>query len=235
MLSIADKVLDLSTVDFNNVDEINGFAYALINAGNSIGLYLSATPLQSREAIQIYQTAKGWTNTVRRQLSTMRPGDALRLIDSYEFMHRIAFQCPAKPEELNKVKLAAFDAMIHGDKSVDEYIMFRAIRNAVRQRDKAFFDKPLTWSCISEERWHKEALLGFDRTRLSDYDIINRVTILLESDLYAYEGRNQDQFKKSLAEQYLHYLDGYTSPDRRTENALENFRLLAFERRKSSE
>ena len=151
----------------------------------------------------------------------------MRLTDSYEFMHRIAFQCPAKPEELNKVKLAAFDAMIHGDKSVDEYVMFRAIRNAVRQRDKAFFDKPLTWSCISEERWHKEAVSGFDRTRLSDYDIISRVTILLESDLYAYEGRNQDQFKKSLAEQYSYYLDGFTAYDRRTEISLENFRCIS--------
>lgn len=226
MLCVAGTSLDLSAVDFNNVDEINGFAYALIDACNSIGLFMSATPLQSREAIQIYQTAKGWTNTVKRQLMVMQPADALKLIDTYEFVYRIAFQCPVKTEELNKVKLAAFDAMIHGDKAVDEYLMFRVIRNAVRQRDKAFFDKTLTWSCIAEERWHKEAARGFDHTRLTDYDIISRVTLLLESDLLAYEGRNQDQFKKSLVERHRHYLDGYTAPDRRTENALCNFRLL---------
>ena len=227
MYSIADTVSDLSTVDYNNVDEVNDFAYVLINAANSIGLFMSATPLQSREAKQIYQAAKAWTNTVKRQLLVMQPADALRLIDTYDFMHRIAFNCPAKVEELNKVKLAAFDAMLHGDKSVDEYIMFRTIRNAVRQRDKAFFDKPLTWSCIVEERWHKEAILGFDHTRLTDYDIISRVTLLLESDLFAYEGRNQDQFKKSLVEQHRHYLDGYTAPDPRTGDALSNFRLFA--------
>lgn len=227
MFSIADTILDLSTVDFNNVDGINSFAYALINAGNSIGLYMSATPLQSREAMQIYQAAKSWVNTVKRQLLVMQPADALSLIDSYEFMHRIAFQSPAKAEELNKVKLAAFDAMIHGDKAVDEYLMFRVIRNAVRQRDKAFFDKPLTWSCIVEERWHKEALRGFDRARLTDYDIISRVTLLLESDLFAYEGRNQEQFKQSLAEQHRHYLDGYTAPDKKTRFAIEQYLLAS--------
>jgi len=71
----------------------------------------------------------------------MQPTDALKLIDTYEFMFRIAFQYPAKSEELNKVKLAAFDAMMHGDKAVDEYLMFRVIRNAVSQRDKAIFYK----------------------------------------------------------------------------------------------
>jgi len=50
---------------------------------------------------------------------------------------------------------------------------------------------------------------------LSDYDIISRVTMLLESDLFANEGRNQDQFKKSLEEQHCYYLDGYTAPDKK--------------------
>lgn len=138
---------------------------------------MSATPLQSREAMQIYQAAKGWVSTVKRQLLVI--------------------------------------------------IMFRVIRNAVRQRNKAFFDKPLTWSCISEERWHKEAILGFDNTRLSDYDIISRVTILLESDLYAYEVRNQNQFKKSLAERCRHYLNDYTSLDRRMVATVKTFAIVS--------
>ena len=91
--------------------------------------------------------------------------------------------------------------MIHGDKDVDEYIMFRTIRKAVSQRDKAFFDKPLSWSCMALERWYKEAVKGYDNTMLSDYDIQSRINILLESDLYAYAGSNQDEFKQRLAKQ----------------------------------
>lgn len=115
-------------------------------------------------------------------------------------MHRITYWTSPNAEEVNSIKLAAFDAMIHGDKDVDEYIMFRAIRKAVSQRDKAFFDKPLSWSCMALERWYKEALAGFDKTTLSDYDIQSRINILLEPDLYAYAGRAQDQFKKRLIE-----------------------------------
>ena len=213
MFCIADTALDLSSIDFSNVDEINDFAHTLMNTGNSIGLF--------------YLAAKGWTNAVKRQLPAMRSADALRLIDTYEIMHRIAFGDSVKTDEINRIKLAAFDAMIHGDSEVDEYIMFRVIRNAVRQREKVFLDKPLTWSCITEERWFKEAIQGFDHTKLSDYDIISRITILLESDLFAYEGSNQDQFKQTLVNQHRHYLEGYTTPDRRTENALNGFRLLA--------
>ncbi|MDE6120386.1 MAG: hypothetical protein K2F63_01205, partial [Muribaculaceae bacterium] len=218
--------MDLSSVDFEKVDSILDFSDLLMRAGNSIGIFESPTPLQCREATILYQTAKEWVNAVKRQLRTMSPADALYVIDTYEIIHYIAYRTPASAAETNHVRLSAFDAMIHGDRNVDCYVMFRAIRNAVRQREKAFFDKPLTWSCITEERWHKEAVEGFDLTSLSDYDILSRVVILLESDLFAYEGSRQDQFKQHLAMQYSHYLNGYEAPDRRTSIALNNFRIL---------
>ena len=112
-------------------------------------------------------------------------------------LHRIAYCTSPNAEEMNRIKLAAFDVMIHGDKDVDEYIM--TIRKTVSQREKAFFDKPLSWSCMALKRWYKEAVKGFDNTTLSDYDIQSRINILLESDLYAYAGSNQDQFKQRLA------------------------------------
>lgn len=227
MRQLSRPSLDLSSINDANVDEINDFASHLINVGNSIGLFHTATPLQSREANSVYTLAKGWLTTVDRHLRTMSPAEALQLADAYEIMQRIAYGQSVRSEEINRVRLEAFDAMIHGDKNVDQYIMFKAIRRAVGQREKAFLDKPLRWSCITEERWHKEAREGFDRSVLSDYDILARVGILLESDLYAYEGRNQDLFKRRLATQHRHYLDGYTAPDRRTELALNTFRLTA--------
>lgn len=194
--------LDLSLVNFNKIEEVTEYAGRLIDLGNSLGVLSDEKRLQSREAIAIYQAAKGWVNIVKKQMLAMSPAESLQLIDTYEIMHRIAYWTSPNAEEMNGIKLTAFDAMIHGDKDVDEYIMFRTIRKAVSQRDKTFFDKPLSWSCMALERWYKEAVKGYDNTMLSDYDIQSRINILLESDLYAYAGRNQDQFKHRLAEQY---------------------------------
>lgn len=196
------SALDLSLVNFNKIEEVAEYAGRLIELGNSLGVLSDEKRLQSREAIAIYQAAKGWVNAVKKQMLAMSPAESLRLIDIYEIMHRIAYWTSPNAEEMNRIKLTAFDAMIHGDKDVDEYIMFRTIRKAVSQRDKAFFDKPLSWSCMALERWYKEAFAGFDKATLSDYDIQSRINILLESDLYAYAGSNQDQFKQRLAEQY---------------------------------
>ena len=201
--------LDLSLVNFNKIEEVTEFAGRLIELGNSLGVLSGEKRLQSREAIAIYQAAKGWVNTVKKQMLAMSPAESLRLIDTYEIMHRIAYWTSPNAEEMNRLKLAAFDAMIHGDKDVDEYIMFRTIRKAVSQRDKAFFDKPLSWSCMALERWYKEAVKGFDKATLSDYDIQSRINILLESDLYAYAGRAQDQFKKSLIGKHQQNFETY--------------------------
>ena len=46
----------------------------------------------------------------------MSLGESLRLIDTYEIMYRIAYWTSPNAEEVNKIKLAAFDATIHGDK-----------------------------------------------------------------------------------------------------------------------
>lgn len=192
----------LSSVNFNNIDEVTDYAVRLMDKGNSLGVLSGDKPLQSKEAVDIYQAAKGWVNSVKKHIPILPPSQSLRLVDIYEIMHRIAFWKSPNAEETTGIKLTAFNAMIHGDKDIDEYIMFRVIRNAVRQRNKAFFDKPLTWSCMVLEQWHKEATEGFDRTKLSDYDITSRVQILLESDLYAYEGHNQEQFKQRLSKQH---------------------------------
>ena len=219
---------DISSVDFHDVDNVNDFAYHLVEAGNSAGIFLSVRPLQSSAAVKVYQMAKAWVNAVKRRLLAMTPSDALKLVDTYEIMHQIAYRSSAKSADTTPVKLAAFDAMLHGDKSVDEYMMYRMIRKAIHRREKAFFDRPFTWTCICEERWHREAVEGFDRGRLTDYDILNRLTILLETDLFAYEGSGQDEFKRRLIHEHSHYLTAFEAPDRRTASALATFRLIAW-------
>lgn len=84
MPDIALKSLDLTVVDFDNINEVCDFAGRLIELGNSLGVLSGEKPLQSSEAIVICQAAKGWVNTVKKQMLTMSPGESLRLIDTYE-------------------------------------------------------------------------------------------------------------------------------------------------------
>lgn len=220
--------LDISKVNFDSVDEINDFAGLLVNAGNSLGILTNRESAQSEEYAAIQYLAKCWLNTVSARMSAMTPSDAIAVIEAYELIHRIAYWGAPDPNKINKVKLNAFDKMIHGDKRIDEYTMYRIISKAVRQHESSFLDKPLTWSCCRKECWYREALNGFDRSVLSDYDILNRVNILLDSDLMAYEGLGQTKFKKRLFEQHRHYLQSYDTSDRRMQTAVRNFRLASI-------
>lgn len=128
------------------------------------------------------------------------------IINAYDLMHRIAYNKPSNNETINRIIFKSFDALIHGAKDVDQYVLFKAIERCVRRREQAFLDKPLTWIFQCLDEWHKQAVKDFDRTYLSDYDILSRVNILLDVYLFAFEGRNQQKFKQQLAEQHHHYL-----------------------------
>lgn len=110
---------------------------------------------------------------------------------------------------------------------VNEYMLYKAVERRVWQREQAFLDKPLTWlvQCISE--WHKQALEGFDHTELSDYDIISRVNILLDADLTAFEGSNQQTFKQRLFNHYRCVLDYDRPADLLMTSAINDFRDLS--------
>lgn len=211
--NICSTLSDIATADFDIIDEVIGAASQTIEKAHELGLFMSKSSRQSSEAISLIGETTVWINNVKRRIDSYSAADALRLADLFDFMHRIASQRPADTTFINRIILRAFDARIHGDKTVDEYILYRAIRAAVNRRDKAFLGRPLDWLCISEEQWYNEASLGYEHTTLSAYDIINRTSILLESDLFVYEGLNQMEFKRQLAENTRRYLDNPDAND----------------------
>lgn len=208
---------------FETVEE----ASRILNRANDLRLFLNDTSRQSREAREVVRWASEWVRTVEGRFNTLVPGEALLLADHYDLIHRVAFRLPADKGVLDRIILRAFDARIHGDKSVDEYILYKAVERRVRQREKAFLNRPLTWLglCISE--WHKQALKGFDHTELSDYDILSRVNILLNTDLTAFEGHNQQSFKQQLFNRYRNFLDYNAPADLLMTTALNDFRHLS--------
>ena len=208
---------------FETIEE----ASRIIKRADDLRLFLNDTSRQSREAREVVRLASELVKMVEDHFNSLAPGEALLLADHYDLMHRVAFRLPADKGTLDRIILRAFDARIHGDKSVDEYILYKAVERRIRQREKAFLDKPLTWLglCISE--WHKQALKGFDHTELSDYDIISRVNILLDTDLTAFEGSKQHTFKQQLFNRHRNFLDQDASADLLMTCALNDFRHLS--------
>lgn len=212
---------------FDSLDNTIEEAKRILNHANDLFLFLPDTSRQTREALEVLRKAFDWVKTVECHFRFYSVGDALKLTDAYDLMHRMAYNQPADKETINKIILKAFDALIHGDKDVDPYVLFKAIERHARHREQAFLDKPLTWIFQCMDEWHKQAVKGFDSTSLSDYDILSRVNILLDADLFAFEGRNQQKFKQRLAEQHHHYLDNYNATDRKTHSAVERFRYAS--------
>lgn len=195
----------------------------MLSSANELGLFMTQTSRQSVNARRFVEDATLWISNVRKQIDSYPVGKALALIDVYDLMHRVTYRRPADRGFVNGIILKALEAKIHGDRSVDEYELYRAIRSGIGRKDKAFFGRPLQWLCLTEESWYNEATKGYDRSRLSDYDIISRATILLETDLFAFEGSNQTAFKRRLINSTRHYLDNYTAPDPKTHLALNRY------------
>lgn len=214
---------------FDSVDKAIEEATRIFARANELKLFLSDASWQTLEVRKLVGRAAGWINTVRKRLDSYSAGEALKLTEAYDLMQRIAFKQPADKNFINKIILHAFEAMIHGDKDVDEYMMYKAISRAVSQREKDFFDKPLTWICLCLDIWYKQAIDGFDRTKLTDYDILSRVNILLEADLTAYEGRHQQQFKQHLFARHRHYLDHRPATDRRMTATVKDLLILSYQ------
>lgn len=214
---------DLSSVDFDNVDNVTESASQMLASANKLGLFMTQTSRQSVIARRFVEDATVWISNVRKQIDSYPVGKALALIDVYDLLHRVTYQRPADIGFVNDIILKALEAKIHGDRSVDEYVLYRAILSGIDRKDKAFFGRPLQWLCLTEESWYNEAVKGYGRSRLSDYDILNRAAILLETDLFAFEGSNQTAFKRRLLNSTRHYLDNYTATDPKTHLALNRY------------
>lgn len=212
---------------FDSLDNTIEEARKVLNHANDLFLFLPDTSRQTREAREVLRKAFEWVKTVEGHLKFYSAGDALKLADAYDLMHRMAYNQPAEKETIDKIILKAFDARIRGDKDVDQYVLFKAIERRARQREQAFLGKPLTWLFQCLDAWHKQAVKGFDRTDLSDYDILSRVNILLDADLFAFEGRNQKAFKQHLAEQHRQFLSYHVSTDLLISYVTNDFRQLS--------
>lgn len=213
-----NPTLDYRQINFDDPAAVVGFVSRLCQAGSDCGM-AAAEFAPSRESDEVRRVAAEVIRNLDRLMPSMTPANAFLIVEAYDLAHRLAYATPADANTLNAYVLRAFDAMLHGDNAVDRYDMFRTIRRAIARRDRAYFDRPLQWTVLVEEQWYREAKAAlsssahapYGKASVTDYDIINRTAILLQSDLYAYEGSRQTAFKQALFALHRHYLDQYLS------------------------
>ena len=63
------------------------------------------------------------------------------------------------------------------------------------------------WICLSLDRWCNNFIYSKSQPPLSDYDIIQQVTIILRSNLFFKFGNEADKFKKELFDNHRHFLN----------------------------
>lgn len=212
-----------SEVDYTNVWDAMGFATLIFAVGNEIGLIFATGNRQSYEAIQTTKLAKEWIYNVKSLIGRMSAGDAMDVLESYDFMHRLAQRSPIPREFADEYLFKALDARIHGDKSVNEYHLFRYIRTELNKKNKPFFDKPLQWYSSSLNRWFKKFKYGSTFENISDYDTLEIISILLSEDLFVFADGDQNLYKKKLFDNYKHLLDKIGDYGFNELNALSHF------------
>lgn len=201
-------LLDINLVDFTSPDDIGGFTSLLCQTANENGmLFPDGRP--TMDTLKIRKIANNFARKIEENLPKMSPGDALYAVEAYDLPYRLAYNRPASSTFIYKYHDAALNAIIHGDSTVDEYALYKVIDRAINRKDKNYFAKPLEWLTIQSSYWYKNV------EGSTEYDTINRVSILLSSDLFVYEGNNAHTYKQQLFNKYRHYLEAHDTTTRR--------------------
>lgn len=209
--------LSLNTADkhiskFRNADTIISEAKSIVHRANEADLFTLTRP--SNQIVKsVISDAKNWVLEVEDNIEKYSARDALIIAGGlYDLIHRIGFNRPSKPEFINVYVLKALDAFIKGDKTVDEYDLFRAIDAGLNRKDNAYSSKALQWHSLCLSRWYRQFKNGSSLEQLSDYDKQQQLSILIISDLYAFEGNGQDEFKRQLITNHKPLLEKPATP-----------------------
>ena len=107
-------------------------------------------------------------------------------------------------------------------KTVDPYTLFWQIKLGLNRKDRAYFFRPLQWYTTTLTCWYNNFSAPHISPSLSTYDIIQRISILLQTDLRPYNLSDQDTFKQHLFNAHRHLLDDLSAYDLCTLKAIHN-------------
>ena len=221
-------ITTIATYVFATVEEAIASGTTLCKTANDARIFLREDdPTRDRLTLKrVRRESKDWLKAVRKQIDIMPVGDALKLLGTYDSVHRVAYGTPSDPTFLNRYTMAAFESRIRGNKEVDPYILYRQINAGIVRRDPLYLGRPLQWSTAILDRWYKELSGSYsnqsgginnrskgstnlntgccsfngEASKVADtlYDRLQKASILMETDLWVYEGANQKAFKQQL-------------------------------------
>ena len=199
-------------LDLKDINDIEGSA-SLIGAEAD---RLTDSGADDFAVAELRRAAGSWVDSVAERLDSLTAGDALTAVDCLDAVHRVAYGRTANPDWVGKYIHNAFEAHIRGDKTVDRYLLLRMVSRELRRRNRSFVGRPLQWRSTCIDRWHKEFLYGTSTARMERYDRIERVGILLDSDLWVFETKNEERYKRRLFDNHRAFLDPVPDTDIRT-------------------
>lgn len=169
--------------------------------------------MQTREAIRTMQLARSWVDAVRARLDAMPPGEAMEMLEPYDLMYRVGHRRPMPRELADRHILRAFEARLTGDETVNEYHLYRLVRDQLKRKNPVYYDRPLQWYIATLDRWYETMRCPGGADTLPDLDIIEILGLLMSEDLTPFTPGDQDRFKRQLIECHSRLFD---NPDRRT-------------------
>lgn len=200
-------LLNIKSLDFYNAADVAGYGLLLINVADKLGL-ISDSESSISTRTQINSLATQWVAGVESAITHMSPAQSLDILEPYDLVKRVILSREPNPDLIFKCINKALEASIHGDEEVNIYKLYNRISAGLRGKEKAYFGRPLDWNMIMLSGWHNEFVTGkyAGKASASDCDIISRTTILLSTDLNAFE-LDQQSFKKQLIANCRHYFD----------------------------
>ena len=226
------QIPSIDGIDFHNPEEANRYALLLCFATREAAQLIPTGNLSAVSSIR--RAAKEWINQIESCIDTYPPSEALKTANSYDFIHRLAYNTPPLPGIIDRQVSRALDEAIKensiktqirettNQKRIDPYLLYRLIEAGINRKDPRYFGRPLKWQSLRLTRWYREMKESLspdnskspdlsDNTNLSnrsynsnfsDKDKIEKLSIILSSDLTAFEGRNQKAFKRNLLQKH---------------------------------
>ena len=215
------SVFDIEEVDFNDPCDIGGFVALVCQIGADLGMALSVHE-QTDKYKEIRRLAVWLVRKIEAKLPEMTPANALDVIPSYSLIYRFAHSIPAPDKLVDKYLLNAFDLMLQGNKTIDEYVIYEMLVYRFALKDRAFYGKPLQWSSNVLYRWYEQYKYGKSIGEIGIYDSIQRINCLLRSNLRAYEPTKWKLFKQKLVDNHSHLFYHNDILDQRILTAIEH-------------
>ena len=202
----------IERIDFSSSEEAIRYAMLLCIASREAAALIPSGNLSS--ITRIRRSSRQWIEKAEQSLPGYTPGEALETIVAYDFIHRLAYNAAPIPDLIDRHVLRAFEAMLQGDDTINKFTLFRRITFGLRRKSPLYTGRPLKWQSHQLARWHKEIKNNLNHQRdintpnnQTNKEDIEKISILLESDLFPFEGTNEAVFKQTLFSTHRHLLD----------------------------